>query len=163
VASDANYLAATSSTIVVNLGVVNPRIFVTAIPSNATVGQTITFAALVNGVSGLAAPSGTLTWAVSGQATSCTSTTNPRGGANTTAYNCNVATPVSGNYLVTATYNGDRNYAALPVTDPVIVAVTPATPSINISTSPANPTLGTVITYTATISGAAGAVRPAGT
>ncbi len=162
VASDANYLAATSTTIVVNLGVVNPTIFVTAIPSQATVGQTLTFAALVNGVTGLPAPTGVLTWTVSGQATSCTTTTNPPGGVNTAAYNCIVATPVSGNYTVTATYNGDTNYAALPVTAPVTVSVTPATPTISVTTTPVSPTLGSVITYTATVTGAVGAVKPTG-
>ncbi len=162
VASDTNYQAATSSTISVNLSVATPTIYLSATPANPTVGQAITFAALVTGVNGLPAPTGTITWSVTGQATACTSTSNPASGPSTALFNCIISTPSEGTYTVTATYNGDTTYASLPATSPVSVVVGRATPTIAVTSSPATPILGNTITYTATVTGITGATAPAG-
>ncbi len=131
-------------------------------PTSPTVGQPLTFTAVVTGANGLPAPTGTITWAVSGQASSCTSTSTLASGQITAGYTCTVAAPVSGTYTVTATYNGDANFSALAPTTPLSVVVAPATPTIAITTSPSSPVLGGTITYTATITGITGASAPAG-
>ncbi len=162
IASDANYVTATSTSVTINLGVATPTIFVSGTPSSPTVGQAVTFTALVTGVNGQSAPTGTLTWSVSGAASSCTTTTGPTNGTNTALYTCVITTPIAGTYTASATYNGDVNYSSLSQTAPVSLVVAPATPTIAITSAPANPDLGGTITFTATVTGITGASAPAG-
>jgi len=163
VAEDSNYLPATSSTITVNLGTVIPSIVVNSFPSAPTSGQLLSFTANVTGITGLPAPTGTLVWTVGGQAHSCTSSPNPVSGGITTIYTCNIAAPVAGDYTVNAAYNGNAYFAAAAVVSPVTLRVGQAIPTIALTVSPVTPSLGNAITFTATVVGATGAVRPAGT
>ena len=163
IAADGNYLTATSSILAVNLASATPTITVVDSPSSPTLGQPLTFTAVVTGVGPNPAPTGSLTWTISGAATSCTSVTGPVEGALTATYTCQIATPVTGTYSASATYNGDSNYSSLAPTATYSLTVAKATPSIAITTSPASPIFGGTITYTATITGVVGASAPAGT
>ena len=163
IAGDTNYLAATSSPITLTLGVYTPTIYVSASPSNPTVGQPITFTALITGSNTLAAPTGTVTWTITGAASSCSTTTNPSSAPHTSAYGCVIDTPVVGTYTAVATYNGDVNYSSLPATTATSVTVTQATPTIAVTSSPSNPIFGGTITFTATVTGISGATAPGGT
>ena len=73
------------------------------------------------------------------------------------------ATPTTGTYTETATYNGNTYYSALTTTSPISTVVTKATPIISVVATPASPVLGGTITYTATVTGVVGATAPAGT
>eukprot|EP01037_Dinobryon_pediforme_P014964 gene14964-15103_t len=163
IAADSNYASATSSILTMNLGQSIATIFVSNTPSNPTVGQPLTFTALVSGSASLAAPAGALTWNVSGAATTCTATSGPVTGAHSSLYTCQISTPIAGTYTVSATYLGDGNFAALATTTPIPVVVSPATPTIAVTTTPATPVFGDAITFTATVSGIVGATAPAGT
>lgn len=163
IAGDSNYNSTTSSTIAISLQVLIPTISVTASPATPTVGQSITFTVTVTGVSGAPAPTGTVNWAISGQTSSCASTASLGGGVITARYSCTVGTTRSGSYSALPTYNGDANFAALSAASALSVTVTPATPSIVVTSSPSSPVLGGLITYTATVTGAPGALSPAGT
>ena len=113
------------------LGYTTPTSFISTSPSNPTVGQQITFVDTITGSSSYSAPTGTVTWVVTGAANACTSFTSPASAPHTTAYGCVIATPVSGTYTVTATYSGDINYSSLPTSSPTSVEVTPATPIVH--------------------------------
>ena len=163
VAADSNYATATSSTIAVSLGSATPTIFINPPAGTPTTGQDLIFQAIVTGVSGLPAPTGGIVWTVTGQASVCTATANPLSPTrNTAVYACTIAAPVAGTYTVSATYNGDLNYAAATTSPPTSIVVMPATPTLALTLSPSLPSIGNVITYTATVTGAVGAVAPGG-
>ncbi|MEI6220445.1 MAG: Ig-like domain repeat protein, partial [Actinomycetes bacterium] len=159
---DTNYGPVTSLPLVINLGLTSATIFVSNTPSSPTVGQTLTFTALVSGTALLPAPTGVLVWGVTGAATSCSSTIGAVTGSTSSLYTCQIATPIAGTYTVTAKYQGDGNFAPLPITSPLSVVVGKATPTIAITTSPATPVFGSTITFTATVSGIVGATAPGG-
>jgi len=163
VAEDANYLTATSTTISVNLGAATPSL--TIFPPSGTQysGATLTFAAVVGGVTNLPAPTGTLVWTVSGKASTCTSNPSSTSSGTTTIYTCIIAAPVAGAYNVSAAYNGDINFSAVSTATPTTITVQPATPTLAIAITPVTPSIGNVLTYTATVTGVSGAVRPGGT
>ncbi len=162
VAADSNYNTATSSTISVNLGTVLPSINLIASPNSPIVGNGLTFTALVTGVANLPAPTGTVVFSVSGKASSCTSNPAPTSTSTSTTYTCDIDAPTAGIYTVSATYNGDTNFATASA-GPVSLTVAQALPSIALAIAPAAPSLGNVVTFTATVSGAVGAVKPSGT
>ncbi len=135
---------------------------VIAAPSSPTVGQSLTFTAVVTGTTLLPAPSGSLTWNISGATTACTTTTGPVNDTHTATYTCQIATPIAGTYTATATYNGDTNYSSLSATTPISLVVAKAAPTIAVTSAPASPVFGGTITYTATVSGIVGATAPAG-
>ncbi|MEI6680257.1 MAG: hypothetical protein WCL21_16735, partial [Mariniphaga sp.] len=165
IAADVNYLTATSSNLLINLASLTPSINVFSSGTPAALGSTITFTAIVTGASPNA-PTGTMTWSVSGTggAKVCGGGSGPvtPNGSFASTYTCQVATPVVGTYVATATFNGDLNYASLAPSAPVTVTVNQATPSISVVATPATPVLGGNITYTATVSGVVGATPPAG-
>jgi type II secretory pathway pseudopilin PulG len=84
-------------------------------------GGSITVTATITPPSGApAAPTGTVTWNVSGDATSCTggSTTNLPAAPGPYSVTCTIANDVPGTYNFTVTYNGDSTY--LPETSAVL-------------------------------------------
>jgi large repetitive protein len=76
-------------------------------------GGTFTVTVTITPPAGAPTPSGTISWTVSGNATSCTggSSTNlpPAPGPYTAT--CTISNDARGNYQFTATYSGDQNYA----------------------------------------------------
>ncbi len=161
IATDTNYLTATSSSVSVSVGSATPTIIFTATPTNPSLGQTLTFSATIVGTTA-GAPTGTVTFDVTGTTTSCTATTGPVSVTNSSLYTCTIATPNTGTYTATATYSGDSNYSSLAATAPISLVVAKATPTIAVTTAPASPVFGGTITYTATVTGVVGATAPAG-
>jgi len=162
IAADSNYLTATSSTLPINFAAAQPQVLLSASPTTTTVGIPITFTANVVGVGPNPAPTGSITWNVTGAATSCTASTTGISVGLTTTYTCQIATPIAGTYTVRASYNGDANYSSQSSLTALSVSVTKATPTIAITTAPTTPVLGDSLIATATISGIVGATAPAG-
>ena len=111
-----------------------------------TLGGTITFTAVVAGLNGESAPSGPLTWSLtgSGGATACIAVDGPIVVGVNATYTCTVATPNSGSYSVQATYAGDVNYSSVPPTFPITVNVTPGAPTFTVTFNSNGATSGTV-------------------
>ena len=164
IGTDANYLSATSSTVQISLTTAVPTIALTGNPSNPSVGTSITFEAVVNGVNGQSAPSGVVTWYISGVASTCTTQSGPTTSSSSAIYDCVVATPTSGVYTAGVSYGGDITYAALPrgATTPISITVGKSSASIAISVTPTSPNLGDTIVFTAVVSGVNGASAPSG-
>ena len=158
IGSDTNYNAATSGAVTITIANANPTISLISSPiSTTTVGTPLTYTAIVTGLSNIGAPSGSLTFNVSGTAgaTSCTSTTAGAVVGLTTTYTCAIQTPVSGTYIVSATYNGDSNYLALTATAPTTITIAKLTPTITLA-EVGTATFNTTLTFTATVVGSLG-------
>ena len=164
---DSNYfgVAQTSGSTTIATAV-TPTVAVVANASIANLGDTISFTATVTGPSTAVAPTGTGSWVITGVAgvTACTSSGGPVPGSHTyvSTYTCSVVATLAGTYGATFTYPGDSGYN--PVTSTVSSTTTrinPANPSILIDVS-GSPTLGGSLTFTATVTGSAHAVAPAG-
>jgi prepilin-type N-terminal cleavage/methylation domain-containing protein len=76
-------------------------------------GGSFTVTATITQPNGAPVPTGSITWTVSGNATSCTggSTTNLPAAPGPYVATCTISNDVRGNYSFTATYSGDSNYA----------------------------------------------------
>ncbi|MGD0853579.1 MAG: MBG domain-containing protein, partial [Acidimicrobiales bacterium] len=112
-ATDANYsITYVAGQVTVNQATPTVIITNTVIPTGIGAGN-LTFTATVTGVTGGAAPSGTLNWTImkNGSASACTSSTGLSGSGPTTA-TCTIATPGVGNYTAAASYLGNTDYAA---------------------------------------------------
>jgi len=152
---DGNYTTAGSSTDTVAVAKATPTNVVTNSAPPA-LGGTVTFTATITGVAGIT-PTGTVTWHVSGSAgaTSCGTTTALSSGVAT----CKVTATRAGTYIVSDTYGGDGNYTtAGSNTDTVSVAK--ATPTNKVTNSSPT-TLGSTVTFTATVAGVSG-ITPTG-
>ncbi|MCU1363402.1 MAG: Ig-like domain repeat protein [Acidimicrobiaceae bacterium] len=152
---DGNYASASSNTDTVNIAKATPPNVVT----NSTtpgLGGTVKFTATVTGVSGIT-PTGSVTWKVSGSAgaTSCVTTTVLASGAAT----CTITATQAGTYSASDSYSGDANYnSASSNTDTVTVIKATPTDALKSSLNPT--TVGTAVTYTASLTGAG--VTPTG-
>ena len=98
---------------------------------SATADQSVSFTATLAGPSGSAAPTGTVTWSVSGTAgaTACTSSTSALNAGTAT---CAITVSAPGTYVVSAAYGGDQNYTSA-TSSPDTVTVPPPPPT---STNP---------------------------
>ena len=159
-AADANYLTATSLTTSIVLGVVTPTFIFGESPSSPTLGQVLTFTSTIVGSNSLAAPTGTISWGLSGSASGCATNTGPTVVSNNTTYTCTVTTPNIGTYTVNPSYSGDLNYSSATAIAPISIVIAQAVPSVIITSSPASPVLGGTNTYTAAVIGAVGATAP---
>jgi hypothetical protein len=158
---DSNYNSVTSSADSVTVAKASP----TNVVSNSTpttLGSSVTFTATVSGPSGGATPSGTLTWTLTGPVTTCTSTTGPTGSANVATYTCVITASKAGTYSAKAAYPGDSNYNSV-TSSPDSFMVPMASPINVVSNSPTSPTLGSKVTFTATVTGPSGGATPSGT
>ncbi len=109
-------------------------------------GQPVTFTATVSPASGTGTPTGTVTFSDAG---SQIGTATLHGGTATIA----TASPLAaGSHAITASYGGDRNFAASTgsLTQTVSQAVTTTTTTVTSSANP--PVTGQAVTYTATVS-----------
>jgi Bacterial Ig-like domain (group 3) len=98
---------------------------------SAQAGQSVTFTATLAGPTGSAAPTGTVTWSVSGTAgaTACTTSTSA---VNAGTATCAITVSAPGTYVVSAAYAGDPNYTSA-TSSPDTVTVPPPPPT---STNP---------------------------
>jgi hypothetical protein len=167
VAADSNYTAAgPSNTDSFTVAKVTPTDLVTNSPTSPTLGQSVIFTGTIAGPTGATTPTGTVTWSVTGTAgiTSCTSSTTTLSGGTAT---CTITVAKAGTYIVADTYapGSDPNYltttsGADSGTDTVTVAK--ATPT-DLVTNSTPTTLGSSVTFTATMAGPTGATTPTGT
>ena len=155
---NASYAASTSTpalTQVVNAA--PPATTTTSITSSlnpSTFGQSVTFTATVTTASGT--PTGTVTF--------FDGATNIGSGTlsgNTATFS--TSTFATGSHSITATYNGNANYAAStsPVLTQTVNAAPPATTTTTVTSSNNPSTFGQSVTFTATVSTASG--TPIGT
>ena len=156
---DTNYNSVASATDTVTINKVTPVVNV----SNNTVstGGNLVFTATVTGPAGGATPTGGGNyWTITGGAVACTSRTGPAGGSNVATYTCTVnGVNASSTYSATFNYPGDGNYNAASGSDNN-VAVNMSTPT-NVVTNSSPTTMGSSITFTATLTG--GGPTPTGT
>lgn len=153
---DGNYNSAGSNTDGVSVARATPTNVMTNSAPPA-LGGTLKFTTTVTGVSGIT-PTGSVNWKVSGSAgaTSCGATTVLTSGVAT----CTITATKGGTYVVSDTYNGDPNYTtATSNTDTVSVAKATPTDTLKSSLNPT--TVGSAVTYTATLTGFG--VTPSGT
>jgi hypothetical protein len=146
---DANYNSVGSDTDSVSVAKATPTNVVTN-STPPTLGGKVTFSATVAGVGGIA-PTGSVSWKISGSAgaNSCGSTTVLTGGVAT----CTITATKTGTYSASENYGGDTNYtSAGSNTDTESVAKTTPSDTLKSSLNPA--TVGSAVTYTATLSGA---------
>jgi hypothetical protein len=145
---DANYASAGSNTDTVSVAKAKPANVVTN-SATPTLGGAVKFSATITGVNGIV-PTGSVTWNVSGSAgaTQCTSTTALTSAAAT----CTIAVTQAGTYSVSDNYGGDANYTSV-VSSADTVSVAKATPTDTLKSSLDPTTVGTVVTYSATLTG----------
>jgi hypothetical protein len=163
--TDTNYVTAASSPptqVIVTKATPTIAVALTTGTSTSVYGTSLTFTATVTGVSGVAQPTGSVTFSDGTNSinASCTNT-NPGvltpGTANSTA-TCKIASLTGGTHMITATYvpGSDPNYSAVgPSTPPLPQTVTKATPTITVALTTGNSTsvYGTSLTFTATVTG----------
>jgi hypothetical protein len=149
-AGDSNWNAATQIQQSFAVAQATPTLSVAVDNSTPTVGTSVTFTATL---SGGASPSGTVTFK-EGSATLGTGTISG------TMASYSTATLPLGSHSITAEYAGDANNAATTSADPVAVTVAKAAPTVSVSADDTAPIAGTLVTFTATLSGG---VTPGGT
>ena len=131
---------------------------VTASPSPAVSGESVTLTAKVSHTTGSGAPTGTVTFS-EGSTTLGTATLSSTG----TAAFSTTALPV-GSDTITAAYSGDTTYAASSNTVAETVDQVGSTPtSTAVIASPSPAVTGTSVTLTATVSHTTGSATPTGT
>jgi hypothetical protein len=160
---DNNYFSAGPSADGVNISKVIPSVFVSTSTATTSLGSSFTFSATVTGPNGGQTPTGTATWTITGiSGISCASTTGPTGITSSVIYTCLVNAKVAGTYLPLFTYNadGDANYLPTSPQSGASTIVGTATPNISVVANASSATLGSTITFTATVSGPTGAVAP---
>ena len=158
---DANYDSAASSTPA--QVTVSPAASTTALKSSAnpaTFGQAVTFTATVTGITGAAAPSGTVTFTGAGTAP-VTVPLSTTGGVTTAALTTSAL--AVGPHSITATYDGNGDYKTSTSSPALSQTVNKATPTTKVSSSSGSITFGQSVTFTATVTGPAGATAPTGT
>jgi hypothetical protein len=144
---DPHHGAGTSNTVSETVLRANPTNRVTN-SSPTTFGGPLTFTATLSGPG--ATPTGAVTWKVTAPSgvSSCASTATLSNGAAT----CTITASKAGNYSASDTYGGDANYTSSGSnTDSVNVIATTATDTLKSSQNPT--TVGTAVTYSATVTG----------
>jgi len=136
-------------------------------PSTApTVNQPATFKATITPtISGSTNPTGTVTFSYTSTGVTtpvnlCAPVTVSTTASVTTAQ-CTSALPATGSYTVTATYNGDNNFATSSGTTPETVSKTAT--GVGLSSVPTASSVNQVVSYTAVINPAYTGTLPTGT
>jgi hypothetical protein len=109
--------------VTVTAALMTPTITTTALGSSIALGESAADKAIVTGVPGAVAPSGTVTFSVCGPETSVDCTTGRQvgspvvlsfvSGASSGAMSASFEPPEAGTYCFSAVYSGDDNYAAI--------------------------------------------------
>jgi uncharacterized protein (DUF2141 family) len=154
---DANFLASTSASATQAVGKAATTTALTAAPSPTVSGQSVTFTAVVGVVApGVGVPTGGVQFNVDGQPAG---TAVPLTGDTATLSISNLST---GNHTVTATYNGNADFAASSSAD-VTHGVNKAEAAVDLSTSEPNAVAGQPLTFTAAVTAVGpGAGTPTG-
>lgn len=137
--------------------------------SGAAVGQSAAIFTTVNTTSSGAAPSGTVTFYANGTALTGTTTYTPSNGSSAgsaylqaTLTSSTNAFPSSGNYAVTATYNGDANYSTSTSSPDNITVIYP-TPNVNVTPYSQTVSFGGTASITVLVDTTNKSVYPTGT
>jgi type II secretory pathway pseudopilin PulG len=124
-------------------------------PSPPPYNQPVIFTATVSVPAGGPAPQGTVTWTLTGPATTCDSTTPLTTTAPYTA-TCQVNHATVGTYYASASVSADANYNANSSGTPQSVTVPHILTTTSVVALPSSPTLGGPIQFTATVTGSGG-------
>ncbi len=129
----------------------------------STVGQGVTFTAVVAPASGTGTPTGTVTFTIDGQAETPSALSVVNGVDEATFTTTSLA---AGPHTISAAYSGDTAFASSTVATPLTETV--STPALQATeaqlTSSANPaTAGQGVTFTAVVAPASGTGTPTGT
>ena len=157
-AGDPDNLGSMSGARAVTIGVANTTTALAVDNASPVVGQTITFTATVNAQSpGAGTPTGTVTF-TGAAGDLCTTMVDGLGQAT-----CTTRYPSAGSDTVTATYNGDSNFASSSSAGKH-VAVGAAGTSLTLGADATNVLVGQTVTFTATLNvNAPGGGTPTGT
>jgi len=164
-AGDTNYTASSSASPsnIITVSQATPTISLAA-SANPTLGSTITITATVTGPTGGAAPTGTGSWAITGvSGLTCPTTPPVSSVGNVSTYTCTATTKTTGTYTFTFQYAGDTNYFGYPTTPAGVLSktVVAVTPTVAVSANAPTATVGSTITFTATVTGPTNAATPA--
>ena len=133
----------------------------------STYGDTVTFTATLDGVSGYPQPTGNVVFTDTYKNTPtviCTSPLKP--GANNSTATCTTPPPLllGGSHSIVATYTDDTNYTSADPSAPLVQVVQKEKPKFEALQSSKNPsTYGDTLTFTATLDGVSGDPQPTGT
>ncbi len=133
----------------------------------STYGDTVTFTATLDGVSGYPQPTGNVVFTDTYKNTPtviCTSALKP--GANNSTATCTTPPPLllGGSHSIVATYTDDANYTSADPSAPLVQVVQKEKPKFEALQSSKNPsTYGDTLTFTATLDGVSGDPQPTGT
>ena len=122
-------------------------------------GTSITFTETLTGVTGGAAPTGTVTF-FDGEGTLGSGTVIPSGVGATSTATFTTNQLAVGSHNISLTYNGDTNYTVLSDNGAINVTINEAAFSLALSSSASTTTAGSVVTFTA--QAANGVTLPAG-
>lgn len=128
-----------------------------AVPVPATYPQSVTLTAQVSGVSGVAAPTGTVTFS-NGSTTLGTGTLAVVAGQDTATFTA--AGLGGGTHNIVATYSGDSNYTGS--NGGAAIGINKANSTTSASASPNSVTLADQVTLKAVVTGAIGGAIPTG-
>ncbi|HZP89020.1 MAG TPA: Ig-like domain repeat protein, partial [Burkholderiales bacterium] len=150
---DANNASSTSSTLsqIINNAQTATTTTLASSANPATVGTTVTFTATVDGSN----PTGTVSFTDGSNAIASCNAVSLSGTGNTRTVTCSTSSLAAGAHNITATYGGDTDNASSTsqALSQVINALTSTTTTLASSANPA--TVGTTVTFTATVTGAA--------
>ena len=169
-AGDNNYTnPGSSNTATVIINQIAPAVSINTDSPTANLGDTFTFTATVTGATGVPAPTGTGSFSITGvSGASCTSSlpihpTAVSGSLTQVTYSCVVVAHTAGIYVPLFSFNGDSNYSATAPASGFTTTVAKATPSVSVVETSTTVNLGGTITFSATVTGFAGAVAPSAT
>ena len=165
--TDTNYLAAgPSNSVAETITKAGPTIAValTTGTASATYGTALTFTATVTGLSGLAAPTGSVTFSDGATALTCSNSGTLTTGTTNSTATCNISSLAGGSHSINATYvpGTDPNYSAAGPSSSVTQTITKATPTVTLASGPNPSQFGSAVTLTATITGLTGLALPTG-
>jgi predicted transcriptional regulator len=152
---DTNFASSTSPVLIQTVGQAATSTALTSSQNPSALGQAVTFTATVTPTSGSGTPTGTVTF----KDGATTLATVPLSGT-TAAFTTSSLTV--GSHSITATYNGDTNFASS--TSPVLIQTVGQAATSTALTSSQNPSaLGQAVTFTATVTPTSGSGTPTGT
>ena len=150
---DTNYTGSTSTiaaTVTVGATTATGALTAAATPSTTTYGGTVTLTStLIPTPAVTGGPAGSVTFALTGTASSMTTAALVAGGTSATA-TAPIATPVPGTYVVTATCTS-TNVTCTGLSATASLTVTKGATSTTLTASTLNPQVGQTTTFTATV------------